>query len=75
MEIDSLQVDALFRKAKKKALIGDLHFHDTRREATTRLAKILDVMELARITGHTELRILQAAYYAPKVEDLASKLD
>ena len=74
-DLETSQVDSLFRKAKKKALIGDLHFHDTRREATTRLAKIFDVMELARITGHTDLRILQAVYYAPKVDDLVSKLD
>jgi integrase len=69
------QADALFRKAKARALIKDLHFHDTRREALTRLAKKFDVMELARISGHRDLRILQNVYYAPTVEDLAKKLD
>ena len=69
------QVDALFRKAKARALIEGLHFHDSRREALTRLAKIFGVMELAKISGHRDLRILQTVYYAPSVEDLASKLD
>ena len=68
-------LDALFRKAKARALIEDLHFHDTRREALTRLAKIFDVMELARISGHRDIRVLQNVYYAPSVSDLAAKFD
>lgn len=68
-------LDALFRKAKARAIIEDLHFHDTRREALTRLSKIFDVMELARISGHRDLRVLQNVYYAPTVSDLAAKLD
>ncbi|MFC1560597.1 site-specific integrase [Pseudomonadota bacterium] len=68
-------LDALFRKAKARALIEDLHFHDTRREALTRLAKVFNVMELARISGHRDLRVLQNVYYAPSVSDLTDKLD
>lgn len=68
-------LSALFRKAVKRTMIEDLHFHDTRREALTRLAKKLDVMELAKVSGHKDLRILQNVYYAPKPEDLAKKLD
>ena len=58
----------------RDALIEDLHFHDTRREALTRLSKVFDVMELARISGHRDLRVLQNVYYAPSVKDLADKL-
>lgn len=64
----------LFGKAKKAALLSDLHFHDTRREALTRLSKIFNVMELAKISGHRDLRILQDVYYAPSAADLADKL-
>lgn len=64
----------LFGKAKKAALLSDLHFHDTRREALTRLSKIFNVMELAKISGHRDLRILQDVYYAPHAADLADKL-
>ena len=74
-DVNSRQVDALFRKARARALIDDLHFHDTRREALTRLAEKLSVMELAKISGHRDLRILQAVYYSPSAEDLADKLD
>lgn len=74
-DLSASSLDALFRKAKKKALVDGLHFHDTRREALTRLSKIFGVMELARISGHRDLRVLQNVYYAPTVEDLAAKLD
>lgn len=72
--VDSAALDALFRKAKKAAALEDLHFHDTRREALTRLSKIFNVMELAKISGHRDLRILNEVYYAPHAADLADKL-
>ncbi|WP_244108378.1 tyrosine-type recombinase/integrase [Burkholderia anthina] len=64
---------ALFAKAKKAVMLDDLHFHDARREALTRLSKIFNVMELAKISGHQDLRVLQAVYYAPHAADLADK--
>lgn len=73
--VSTASLDALFRKAKTRALIEGLHFHDTRREALTRLSKVFGVMELARISGHRDLRVLQNVYYAPSVSDLADKLD
>jgi integrase len=68
-------LDALFRKAKKRAMLEDLHFHDTRREALTRLAKKVDVMTLAKISGHMDLRILQNTYYEPDIAEVADLLD
>lgn len=65
---------ALFRKIMHRTDIEDLHFHDTRREALTRLSKVFSVMELAKISGHRDLRILQNVYYAPTVDDLSNKL-
>ena len=73
--LSSAILGALFWKAKKRTMIEDLHFHDTRREALTRLAKIFSVMELAKISGHRDLRVLQNVYYAPSADDLAEKLD
>ncbi|WP_064496234.1 tyrosine-type recombinase/integrase [Ralstonia insidiosa] len=46
-------LDALFRKARDQLLIKDLHFHDSRAEALTRLSRKVDVMTLAKISGHT----------------------
>jgi integrase len=54
-------------------LFVDLTFHDLRHEATSRLAEIFQAHELAKITGHKDLRML-LRYYHPKVEDLARKL-
>ena len=53
-----------------------LVFHDTRREAATRMSKKLsNVLELAAVTGHRSLRVLQQRYYRPIPADLAGKLD
>lgn len=67
------QIDSHFRRAKGRALIDGLHFHDTRAEAITRLAGKLDILELARMVGHKDLRMLQV-YYRRTAEDLAVKL-
>jgi integrase len=66
-------LDALFRKAKKNAGIEGLTFHDTRHEAITRLAQKLDVLDLARMVGHTNINQLRT-YYNPTAEDIASRL-
>ncbi|QBJ80557.1 site-specific integrase [Aquitalea sp. USM4] len=73
--IKAATLDAMFRKAKARALIEDLHFHDSRREALTRLSKKVDVMTLAKISGHRDLRILQNTYYAPKMSEYVHLLD
>lgn len=67
--------DTLFRRARDRAGLEDLHFHDLRREATTRLAKKLDVLTLAKMTGHKDLKVLLARYYAPDLADVAARLD
>lgn len=64
-------LDALFRKAKGRAMVEGLHFHDFRREALTRMvAKGVEVMTLAKISGHADLRILQSVYYAPDMSEV-----
>lgn len=73
--VDPRSFDTLFRKARTKAGVGDIHFHDLRREATTRLAAKLDPMTLAKLTGHRDLKILLATYYAPRMADVANLLD
>lgn len=74
-QVKSNILDATFRKLKKTANREYLHFHDTRREALTRLAKKVDVMTLAKISGHKDIRILQNVYYAPNMEEIAELLD
>jgi integrase len=62
-----------FAQARRKAKIGDVHFHDTRREATGRFVHELDVpvMTLAKITGHRSLGILLNTYYQPDMTKVA----
>lgn len=68
-------LDALFRRARDAAGIEGLHFHDSRREATTRIApKVGDPLTLAKITGHRDHRMLQV-YFEPDATELADKLD
>jgi integrase len=62
-----------FREAVIRAGIEDLHFHDSRHEATTRLAKKLHVLDLARVTGHRDIKQLQT-YYNRDAEELADLL-
>lgn len=73
--INSASLDANYRKIRARCGIEDLRFHDTRREALTRLSKKLDVMTLAKVSGHKDLRILQEVYYAPKMKDMVHLLD
>lgn len=72
--ISSATLDTLFRKARDRLLIEDLHFHDSRAEALTRLARRVDVLTLARISGHKDLRILQNAYYRETAAEIAARL-
>jgi integrase len=66
--------DTLWRKARTRAGIGDARFHDLRHEATTRLARHLDVLDLARMTGHRDLGMLRR-YYNPTSLEIAGRLD
>ncbi|RYD85115.1 MAG: site-specific integrase [Verrucomicrobiaceae bacterium] len=59
---------------KHDRVMVDLHFHDLRHEATTRLAEKLEMHELMKVTGHKTTRML-ARYYHPRAADLAKKLD
>lgn len=72
--ITAMTLDAIFRKAKSALLIEDLHFHDSRAEALTRLARKVDVMTLARISGHRDLKMLLSVYYRESAEDIAKRL-
>lgn len=71
--VTSKSLDALFRKAKTRAAINDATFHDTRHLAITRLAKKLNVLDLARMVGHRNLKQLQV-YYNETAEDIATRL-
>jgi integrase len=58
-----------------RAGIDNLHFHDLRHEAASRLFEtgVFDVMEVASITGHKTLQMLKR-YTHLKAEKLAEKM-
>jgi integrase len=62
-----------FREVCKELGIVDLHFHDTRHEAVSRLARVFPILQLAAVIGHRDLKSLQV-YYNPTVQELAQHL-
>lgn len=58
----------------EKLEIENLNFHDTRHEATTRLSQKLPVQDLAKVTGHKDLKTLMK-YYNPTATELANKIN
>jgi len=72
--VNLANADVLFRRVRNGLGIENLHFHDTRHEATTRLARKLDVLDLARMTGHRDPRSLMV-YYNATASEVASRLD
>jgi integrase len=72
--LSSRQLDALFRKVRDKAGADGLTFHDSRHAAITRLSKKLDVLALAKMVGHTDIKMLMV-YYDESAEELARRLD
>ena len=59
-------------RAKKRAGLKHINFHDSRHEAITRMVRIrkLPVEVLAKITGHKTIGILINTYYNPDAQDL-----
>lgn len=71
--VDSALRDALFRKMRDRTPHKAVHFHDTRAEAIWRLSKKLDVMQLAKMIGHRDLKSLMI-YYSESASAMAEKL-
>ena len=67
-------VSILFLRGAKRARLSDIHFHDLRHMAITRLAsKFSNPLEIAAISGHKSLSMLKR-YTHIKAEDLVKKL-
>jgi integrase len=65
--------DTLFRRLRDAVGLPDLHFHDSRSEAVSRLSKVLKVQDLADQVGHRDLNSLML-YYKPSAADRATQL-
>ena len=71
--ITAVSLDVLFRKARDSVLISDKTFHDGRATALTMLARKYDILTLARISQHSDLKMLQK-YFRESSEDIAARL-
>lgn len=72
--VDSASLDTNYRLGRAAAGISGPTFHDSRATAITRLAKKLELLELARMSGHRDPRSLMI-YYRKTASEIASKLD
>lgn len=69
-----ISLDKAWRRACSRAAIPEMHFHDLRHEAISRLfERGLNVMEVAAISGHKTLAMLHR-YTHLRAEELARKL-
>jgi integrase len=69
----SSTLSTLYKRAVDRTDIKELTFHDTRHEAITRLARKLDVLDLARMVGHRDIKQL-LTYYNREAAELALQL-
>ncbi|PTR04331.1 site-specific recombinase XerD [Paraburkholderia sp. GV068] len=72
--IDATVIRHAFMRARDKAGMPDLRFHDLRHEATSRLfEKGFNTMEVSSITGHKTMQMLKR-YTHLRAEELALRL-
>lgn len=64
----------LFSRLCKELLIQGLTFHDARATSLTLLSRRMDVMTLARISRHKDLRTLMNTYYRETAEQIAARI-
>ena len=74
VQISGDSLKNIFRRVCRDAGIVDMHFHDSRHEAATRLARLLDVKDLAKVTGHKDISTLLNTYYNPTANELAVRM-
>lgn len=68
------QRDALWRKVRDRAGVNDLHYHDTKHEAATKLSKFMDVLALSHAIGTKDIRLLRDTYYINDAQRIAKQL-
>lgn len=72
--ISANTASTMFTSLCKRLDIKGAHFHDSRRNGTIKLSKKLSVLDLARVTGHKDIKMLMT-YYQSDAAALAMMLD
>lgn len=68
------EASTLFAKLTKQLCIDGLTFHDARATALTHLARRVDVLTLAKISGHRDANLLLNVYYRETEAAIAARL-
>jgi integrase len=71
--LEAGSISAMFAKLCKDLGIRSLTFHDLRATAITRLARKLDALQLAKMIGHKNPKMLMV-YYRESAADIAERL-
>ena len=71
--LGAASLDALFRKAKDRAGIEGITFHDARHTAATWLAPRMDVLDLCKMFGWSNPRQAMT-YYNPTASQIAARI-
>lgn len=72
-------ISRAFKRARERleedgVAVPDLRFHGARGRFITDTAQRVDVLHLAKVTGHKNLNVLHKRYYQPDAQQLAEKL-
>jgi integrase len=67
-------LDTLFRRARDQVMLDGITFHDSRAAALTYLSRKVDVLTLARISGHKDIATLNKHYYRESAEQVAARI-
>jgi integrase len=71
--IESASLDALFRRYRTRAGLSGFTFHDSRHTAATWLARRLDILDLCKMFGWSDMK--QAlTYYNPTASAIAKRI-
>lgn len=73
LDIAPGSLDALWRKVCARCGVDGLHLHDARAAALTSMSRRVDVLTLARISGHRDIKMLMR-YYRETPEQIAARL-
>ncbi len=66
--------DTHFREVRDRLMIKGLTYHDSRASALTWMSKRVDVMTLAKISGHKDIKLLYNTYYRETPAEIAARI-
>lgn len=73
-EVGPNEASVLFSRLCSDKMIKGLQYRDSRATALTLLARKVDILTLARISRHKNIRMLSDVYYRETAEDIAKRL-